>query len=75
MTESLILIEEKNIKEENLNIFLMNAKQLAMRSVIGFGAILHVAANSDNELNNALLEFAKVINVTGIVMLMLKSSQ
>ncbi len=75
MIESLILIEGENVQEENLNISLMNAKQVVIGSIIGFGVILHIAANSHDDLSNALLEFAKVINVTGVLTLMLRLSQ
>ncbi len=74
MIESLILIEGKSaIKEENLRISLMNAKQLVIGRSTGFGVILHVAANSPEDLRNALLEFVKVPDVTGVVTLMLRS--
>jgi hypothetical protein len=37
MIESLILIEGESVKEEDLNISLMNAKQLIKGNVPGFG--------------------------------------
>jgi hypothetical protein len=73
--ESLVLIEGKSVKEENLMISLQNAKQLVIGNAFGFGVVLHVAAVSPDDLRNALIEFAKVPNVTGVVTLMLRSTQ
>ena len=67
------MIEGKSVKEESLRISLANAKQLVVGSVIGFGIIIHIAANSPDDLRNALIEFAKVQDVTGVVTLMLRS--
>ena len=76
MIESLILIEGKSvIKEENLRISLTNAKQLVIGSATGFGIILHVAADSPDDLINALIEFSKVPDVTRVVTMMLRSTQ
>jgi len=69
-----VLIEGKSVKEQDLNIFLMNAKQLVVgNALFGFGIILHIAANSTDDLQNALLKFAKVKNVTGVVTMMIRS--
>ena len=75
MTESLILIEGKSVKEEALRISLMNAKQLVIGNAPGFGTILHVAANTPADLGKALLEFAKVQGVTGVITLSLRRGQ
>ena len=75
MTESLILIEGKDVKQEALNISLMNAKQLVLGNGPGFGFILHVAANSPADLGNALVAFAKVKGVTGVLTLAVRSRQ
>ncbi|MBD0353485.1 MAG: hypothetical protein ICV65_20265 [Flavisolibacter sp.] len=75
MIESLVLIEGKSVKQEALNISLMNAKQLVMGNAPGFGIILHVAANSPADLGKALLEFAKVQGVTGVITLSLRTHQ
>jgi hypothetical protein len=72
MTESLILIEGNSVKEENLGISLMNALQLVKGSVPGMGTILHIAANTPDDLRNALIEFAKVKDVTGVTILLLR---
>jgi hypothetical protein len=50
MIESLILIEGESVKEEGLNISLMNAKQLIKGNVPGMGIIVHIAANSPDDL-------------------------
>lgn len=75
MIESLVLIEGKGVQEENLRISLANAKQLVIGSAPGYGVILHIAANSPDDLGNALLEFAKVSNVNGVLTLMLRTPQ
>lgn len=75
MIESLILIEGKSVKQEALHISLMNAKQLVIGNTPGFGIILHVAANSSADLGKALLEFAKVKGVSGVVTLSLRNPQ
>ena len=73
MVESLVLIEGNKVREENLRISLANAKQLVIGNALGFGVVLHIAANSPEDLGNALLEFAKVPDVTGVVPLMLRN--
>ena len=74
MVESLVLIQGKNIKKENLGISLGNALQLVIGSAPGFGVILHIAADSPDYLGKALIEFAKVPKVTGVVTLMIRST-
>jgi hypothetical protein len=39
------------------------------------GVILHIVANSPTDLGNALLEFAKVPGVTGVLTLVLQTQQ
>ena len=75
MIESLVLLQGKNIKEENLHISLQNALQLVIGSTPGFGIILHIAADSPDYLRDALIEFAKVPHVTGVVTLMVHSTK
>jgi hypothetical protein len=75
MMLSLVLIEGKSVKEQNLRISLGNAKQLVIGNAFGFGVVLHVAAGSPDDLRNALIEFAKVPDVTGVVTLMIRSTQ
>lgn len=76
MTESLILIEGQTVSEEVLrSISLGNAKQLVVGGAAGFGVILHVAATTPTDLSNALLEFAQVSGVTGVLTLALRTPQ
>jgi hypothetical protein len=76
MVESLILIEGQNVSEETLrSLSLGNAKQLVVGRVVGFGVILHVAATTGADLNNALLEFAQIPGVTGGLTLALRTLQ
>jgi hypothetical protein len=73
MIESVVLIEGQNVNRENLGISLSNAKQLVLGRAGAIGVILHVAANSPGDLGNALLEFAKVPGVTGVLTLALRT--
>jgi hypothetical protein len=73
MINSLILIEGKRVKKETLGISLSNAKQVVIGSSPGFGVILHVAANSTDDLGNALLAFTKVPHVTGVLTLVIRT--
>lgn len=74
MIESIILIEGEGIKEENLNISLMNAKHLVKGNVPRLGMILHLAAESPDDLRNALIEFAKISDVKGVVTMILRTT-
>ena len=73
MIESLILVEGKTVKQDALKISLANAKQLIIGSTPGFGIVLHVAANSPDDLGKALLDFAKVKGVSKILTLAIQS--
>ena len=73
MIESLVLIEGKSVKEEALRISLSNAKQIVIGRAPGFGVILHVAATSLDDLGNALLDFAKVPGVSGVLTLTIRN--
>lgn len=73
MIESIVLIEGKSLEKEALKISLSNAKQIVIGSAPGFGVILHVAANSSADLGKALLAFANVTNVTGVLTLAVRS--
>ena len=75
MIESLVLIEGNKVKKETLGISLSNAKQLVVGKVPGNGWILHVAANSSADLGKALLKFAQVPGVTGVLTLTLQTAQ
>ncbi|RAJ90042.1 hypothetical protein LX87_05568 [Larkinella arboricola] len=71
MVESLILLEGEGLKEENLWISLTNAKQLIVGFATNFGVVLHIGANSADDLQNAFIEFAKVEGVTAVVTMMI----
>ena len=76
MIESLILVEGSNVSEEDLRrVSLGNAKQLVVGSVPSGGVVLHVAATTPADLGAALVDFAKVPNVTQVLPLMLRASR
>ena len=76
MVESLILIEGQNVDRETLrSVSLSNAKQLVVGSAPEFRVILHIAANTPADLGNALLEFAQIQGVTGVLTLTLRTTQ
>ncbi len=72
MIESVVLIEGQHVNQDNLGISLGNAKQVVIGRAGAIGVLLHVAANSPVDLGNALLEFAQVPGVTGVVTLALQ---
>ena len=69
----MVLIEGENVKEEDLGITLGNALQLVIGRDYRFGVIINITADSPDYLRNALIEFAKVPEVTGVITLMLRS--
>jgi len=75
IVSSLVLIEGSNVKEEALGISLMNALQVVIGRVPGpdSGWVLHVAANSLDDLGKALLEFGQIQGVTGVLTLTLRT--
>jgi hypothetical protein len=76
MMESLILVEGSNVKEEDLRrLSLGNALQIVVGSVPASGVVVHVAATTAADLSAALIDFAKVANVTQVVTLTLKTSR
>jgi hypothetical protein len=75
MISSLLLIETTNANEEALrSISLSNAKQLVIGRVPSMGTVLHVAANSMDDLTNALQKFARVPGVKGVLTLAIQIS-
>jgi hypothetical protein len=75
MMLSLVVIEGQDVSEETLrSLSLGNAKQLVVGHADGFGAILHIAANTPDDLGTALREFAQVPGVTGVVTLALRTA-
>lgn len=73
MLEAVVLVEGQNLTQEALWISLANAKQLVIGHAAQMGIILHVAATSPADLSNALLDFAKVPGVTGVLTLVLRT--
>lgn len=74
MILSLVLIEGQSVSEEALrSISLGNAKQLVLGNASGFGVIMHIAAESSIDLDNALRDFAQVQGVKRIVTLALRN--
>ncbi|MEO8766562.1 MAG: hypothetical protein ABI416_19835 [Ginsengibacter sp.] len=74
MVSCLILIQGKKLKEADLHISLQNALQLVMGNAPDFGIIVHVAADTADYLGKALIQFAKIPRVTGVVTLMIQNS-
>jgi hypothetical protein len=74
MISSLVLLEGKEIKNEDLSFSLSNAKQIVMGRVPGSGDwIVHIAATTLADLEEALIKYAKVSGVTGVVTLLIRT--
>lgn len=74
MVTSLILFEGKGLERDAfMGGGLMNAKQIVVGSTPDFGVILHIAATTLEDLRKAILKFAKVKGVTGVVTLMIRN--
>ena len=73
MIEGVVLIEGSSVDPETLWISLGNAKQLVIGRAGAIGVILHLAANSPADFGKALLDFAQVPGVTGVLTLVLRS--
>ena len=71
--QSLVLIEGNGVTKASLGISLSNALQVVIGRVPAMGWVVHVAATSNADLGKALLKFAQVPNVTGVVTLMLRN--
>ena len=71
---ALVLVEGQDVSEEALGgIGLGNAKQLVIGHAPGMGVVLHVEATSSEDLQNALLAFAEVPEVAGVLTLALRN--
>jgi len=67
MVSSLILVEGKNLSEQELKqLSLRSSKQLIIGSHRDFGVILHIASNSLSELKKSVQEFKKVSGVINV---------
>lgn len=73
MIEGVVLIEGASVDPETLWISLSNAKQLVIGRAGAIGVILHLAASSPADFGKALLDFAQVPGVTGVLTLALRS--
>jgi hypothetical protein len=74
MISSVVLIEGKDLTKEALMFSLSNAKQVVMGRVPGSGDwIVHIAATKLADLEKALLKYAKVPGVTGVVTLLIRT--
>jgi hypothetical protein len=71
--KSLILIEGSSVTKASLGISLTSALHVVIGRSPAMGWIVHVAANSSADLGKALLKFAQVPNVTGVVTLMIRN--
>jgi hypothetical protein len=75
MVLSLVLIEGESVSSETLrSVSLGNAKQLVIGNAEGFGVLLHIAAESLVEFDNALRELARISGVTGLLTLALRTT-
>lgn len=74
MISSLVLVEGKDIKDEALTFSLSNAKQIVMGRVPGSGDwVVHIAATTLADLQEALVKYAKVPGATGVLTLLIRS--
>jgi hypothetical protein len=74
MKLALVLIEGQNVNVDTLSsLSLMNAKQLVVGDAYGFGVIMHIAAEAPADLSNALSEVAQVPDVTGVILLTVRT--
>jgi hypothetical protein len=70
MVESVLLAQGKTGIEEKLRtVSLANAKQLVYGRFGTSGTILHVAANSEADLQKAVLDFSSVPGVSSVMTL------
>lgn len=73
MIHCLLLVKGEDVDEEALDsLSLMNAKHLIIGDAHGFGIILHLAANSLEDINNAASDILQVPEVGEIVTLVLR---
>src|SRR5512145_2749688 len=74
MIESILLVESNNLQQERLRSeSLMNAKQLVLGRLGSNGTVLHVAATTQADLQKAILDFAGISGVTGVLTLAVRS--
>jgi len=68
---SLILIKGTSLDQDDFKMSLTSALQIVVGQVAGLGVIVHLAANSYEDRENALLKFAKVEGVKEIITLLI----
>jgi hypothetical protein len=74
MIESLLLVESSTANEEALrSLSLSNAKQIVLGTAPSTGTVLHVAATTAADLSNALVKFAQVKGVKGVLTLLVRN--
>ena len=74
MIEGVLLVKGTGVTKETLgSVSLMNAKQLVFGRFGKDGAILHVAATAQADLQRAILEFSNVAGVTDVSILAVTS--
>ena len=74
MIHSVVLIEGKDLTKEALMFSLSNAKQIVMGRVSGSGDwLVQITATKLADLEKALLKYAKVPGMTGVVTLLIRT--
>lgn len=74
MLESLLLVESNTPNEEALrSLSLSNAKQMVLGTAPSTGTVLHVAATTAADLSNAVVKFAQVKGVKGVLTLLVQN--
>jgi len=71
---SLVLIEGDGVDEQELMISLGSAKQIVIGRAPGYGIVVHIAAQTPDDLGNAVRDIAAVQNVTGVTTLAVRRS-
>jgi len=70
MVESVVLVQGSQTARDTAGTMsLMNAKQLVYGRFGRDGTVLHVAATADADLQKALLGFAHITGMTGVMTL------
>ncbi len=74
MVESVMLIDGSNVDDGKLrSVSLGNAKQLVWGRFGGTGVVLHVAATTPADLENAILRFSGEAGVTSVITLAIRT--
>jgi hypothetical protein len=75
MILGLVVIEGQSVSEAALrSLSLGNAKQRVVGHAYGFGVLLHIAATTSVDLDNALRDLAQVPGVPGVMTLALRTT-